>query len=749
MRIARVALVVGWVGFVGLVTPARSQTLPPAPLSAQTPKPQPPPTAPPAPGQPPRPAEAAAPLESERSLFAPTWRQTQISGRWSSESGDPARFQRYQDIRDGLLFTDTRYAREQEDWLFRVGADNVGWRDQRYFGTYERTGSFVISGLWDEIPQFYSVDTTTPYTPAPGDSPLLLDDAVQRSIQNGQANLNAYVPMATQFDLRERRDIGSVKATATPTREIDVTAAFTTTRHTGELPWGASFGFGNDVEVALPYDSRTNDFSLGAEWTNRRGMVRVAYDGSWFNNLDDTLVWDSPLQLDDLTSAPGRGRMALWPSNSAQTISAAALAKFERRTQVTGFLSFGFWNNDEPLQPFTINPLLPQLTPPRSTTQAEAQVFSTNINLVSRPVTDWRLSARLRRYSYDNQTPQAAIPEFINYDTSVKVSSTGGPELFAHSRTTFDADATWTGLPPFALTAGYTHNSSGHDFRIFEDTGENVLTLKADAMGWQWATFRAHYEFADRTGSGLDEALLTELGEQPALRHYDLANRTRNRFTGQIDVTPNEAWIVSASLGVGGDDYDDSYFGLQDSSVRVFTLAADYQQPNGLGAGGSYDYERYSSLYRSRSASPGQVPDQVTDPNRDWTADSKERVHYFSIYVTPPRFGPRTEARFSYDYAYARGNYLYTVVPGGPLPAPSQLPEVFNKLQELRLDVRHRLSNRLVATFSYLYEPFDVFDFAFDPSVVDGIVQPSSLVLGYVYRPYTANSVVFGLRYFW
>ena len=36
-----------------------------------------------------------------------------------------------------------------------------------------------------------------------------------------------------------------------------------------------------------------------------------------------------------------------------------------------------------------------------------------------------------------------------------------------------------------------------------------------------------------------------------------------------------------------------------------------------------------------------------------------------------------------------------------------------------------------------------------DPDVVNGIAQPSSLVMGYVYRPYTANSVVFGLRYHW
>ena len=77
------------------------------------------------------------------------------------------------------------------------------------------------------------------------------------------------------------------------------------------------------------------------------------------------------------------------------------------------------------------------------------------------------------------------------------------------------------------------------------------------------------------------------------------------------------------------------------------------------------------------------------------------------------------------------------------------MPETFNKLQDLRLDVRHRISRRLVATLSYVYEPSRIFDFAFDPSVINSIVQPSSLVLGYTYRPYTTHSGVFGIQYFW
>ena len=697
------------------------------------------------------PASSQAPAAAEadtRSLFDPRANQMQIGGRFTSIDGDPARFQRYQDMRDGVLFTDARYARigTGDRWFFNAGADNVGYRDQRYTVDYQRTGKFKISGLWDGIPQFYSVDTKTPYTSGP--SPLLLNDATQQQIQNKQATLSAYIPLATQFDLRERRDIGHLSFTATPKPSLDLTAAFTTQKHSGELPWGASFGFGNDVEVALPYDSRTNDLTLGAEWTNTRQMLRVGYTGSWFDNIDDTLVWDSPLQLTDTASLPGRGRTALWPSNSSQTVSVAGYSKFAHRTQLTGFVSFGSWTNDQPLQPFTINAALPQLALPRDTAQAEANIFSTNLSLVSRPATDWRFSARVRHYGYDNQTPHTAIPQFINYDTSVKTSSTGGPEPYAHDRTNIDTDVTYTALHPVALTVGYSRNNTGHDFRIFESTGEDVFRVTADAVGASWITFRAEYELSGREGSGLDEALLTEIGEQPAMRHYDLANRTRNRFSGQFDIVPNELWTFSASLGAGKDDYDDSYFGLQESSFKTFTLSADWQR-SAWHTGASYTYERYSGFQNSRSASPDQNPPQETDPLRDWTADSREHVNYFSLYAAPPRFGRNTEARVSYDFSYAEGSYLYAIPPGSPLTPPNQLPNVYNKLQQLHVDVRHRLTNQWAATFSYLFEPFRVYDFAFDPTVVDSIVQPSSLVLGYVYRPYTAHSFTVGARYFW
>src|SRR5262249_52947357 len=155
-----------------------------------------------------------------------------------------------------------------------------------------------------------------------------------------------------------------------------------------------------------------------------------------------------------------------------------------------------------------------------------------------------------------------------------------------------------------------------------------------------------------RTGSDLTEALLVEIGEQPAMRHYDLANRTRNQFTGIVDFVPDDQWTFSVSGGVGKDNYPDSGFGLQETTFRNVSFGADFRAPGGLNVGGTYNFERYSGLQRSRSADSSTF----NDPNRDWTADTAETVNYFSVYIAPPKIGPKTEARLSYDFSFAEGS---------------------------------------------------------------------------------------------
>ena len=702
----------------------------------------------PPPAQTPAQPAAASPTaadDTSRSLFALTDRELFIGGRVTSIDGDPARFQRYQDVRDGLLFSGFRYAFAQPDgaYTFNARANNVGWRDQEYFANYNRVGKLSVTGSYQQIPQFYSVDTMTPYTGSGGT--LLLDDAAQRAAQGG-AGLSPYVPIAPQFDLRERRDIGRVDVVATPTPKLDVTASFTTQKHGGELPWGASFGFSNDVEVPLPYESRANDFTIGTEWTNTKNMLRVAYSGSWFDNLAPTLVWDSPLRLDDASGTPGRGRMSLWPSNSAQTISFGGYTKLAHKTQVTGFFSYGLWSNDEPLQPFTINSALPTIALPRANADAEAHVFSTNLNLTSHPTTDWRFGARFRNYTYANHMPATSITQYVAYDSSVSTTPTGGPDLYAHDRTTFDADATWSKMKP-ARADGRLHaqrqrlrradlpvERRGRVPRVGRRGGILLGHLPRAIRGRQPHRIGPGREAADRHRRAPGDAALRpgRPDEKP------LHGAGRHRPVGRLDVQR-----VGRSPARRLQQHRLRAAGVERAHLLARRRLPPAERP------GRGRHLQLRAVYRTAAIARGGFvrPRSSTIPLRNWTSDSTETVHYFSIYATPPRIGRNTEVRFSYDFSHASGNNVYTIPAGSPITTPNQLPEVFNKLQQLHIDARHRMTKNLAATFSYLYEPLKIYDYAFDPSVVNGIVQPSSLVMGYVYRPYTANSFIFGVHY--
>src|SRR4051794_27154578 len=100
----------GQSGAPGTAVPPATQATPPAP-AADTP------------------AAGAERLEEGTDLFAQSWNTAQFGGRFTSVAGDAARFQRYQDLGSGPLFTGARLLRGTNDWTFNAGADNVGWRD--------------------------------------------------------------------------------------------------------------------------------------------------------------------------------------------------------------------------------------------------------------------------------------------------------------------------------------------------------------------------------------------------------------------------------------------------------------------------------------------------------------------------------------------------------------------------------------------------------------------------------------------
>ena len=688
---------------------------------------------------------APAPAASATEAATPPAGEAEFGGRVSSVSGDAARFERYRDLRSGPTLDRARYERIKERWEFKAALNHAGYRDQQYAAGFNQYGKLKATFLWDQVPFFYSIDTRTPYS-SPAIGVFRLNDSFQAAIQSAAATTSALAADLRRFDLRSQRDTADARLSYRATPALDLRASFTSTNRTGAQPWGAAFGQSNAVELPVPIDRRTNDVNATAEWSNDRAMGRLAYDGSWFNNHIETLVWDNPLRATDAAGLPSQGQMALWPDSTAHTVSAAGSLALPGRTRAFSYVSVGSWLQDATLLPFTINSAITSMPLSRSTAEADARIVAMNYRLTSRPTAKLWLNGQFKSYDYDNRTPRFIESQYVGLDSSIVTSATGGSEPFGYVRHFIDLDASYTPLTFTAVRLGYGREHDERTFRHFEATTEHTVRASLDSTGIAWGSMRVQYEHGERTGDGLDEQVFSDIGEQVSLRQFDISDRRRDRVTALVQVVPIASLGFNASAGVGREHRPGVSFGLQDNDFHTFTVGVDANRTDTLVVGTEYTFEHYGTLQRSRQANPGV---QFDDPTRDWSTDMNENVHTVTASVDLPHVATRTAVRIAYDYVHANARYLYLLPANTTLAQPQQLQPVGNEIQRASADLRYSLSQRLGIGIGYLYESYDAQDFARSPGTLNSPFFPALINLMYLNRPYRAHVASARLIYTW
>jgi MtrB/PioB family decaheme-associated outer membrane protein len=685
-----------------------------------------------------------------------------VRGTVFGDNSDPARYQRYRDLRDGGTIDRLRVSKDTPEYRFNLQADHVGYRDQRFSGSYNDYGKIKASFEWNQIPLFYSQDTRTLYDQSqPG--VLSLSDGVQSGIQNKTLTLANALNGASAFDMRTRRDIASFNFTYSATPNVDLNVAFRNTQKQGSYPWGGSFGISGaiDTELPVPVDHRTTDVGTSLEYSNERGYAKVAYDGSFFHNNVSTLTWDNPSRVTDSpTLGPAAGRMQLWPNTQMNTASATAGLKLPGRSRASAFISVGNMANDNPLLPFTDNTALASPALSRPTSDVHATVTTMNFLFTSRPAASLFFSARYRQYEFDNKTTPFAVANGVNYDTSI-VALNIQSEPFSQTRHTFDADATYSPFRYIGFRAGYTREEIDRSFRIVENTTEDIARASIDLTGLAWVTVRGVYEHGKRRGSPVDPLELLAIGEQPTLRQYDISDRDQDRFSTIFTVTPASMLSFNTSVSVGRQQYPGTNFGLRSNDNNVYSVGVDFVPSDNVSMGMNVGFEKYDALQASRTANPlpantlfylNDPTQQFNDPRRDWTDGSADRVHTVDASIDLKKVFPKTDVKVSYDYSRAESTYTYGLAANTVVAAPVQLTPVMNQLQRGTIDGRYFVSRHLALGLVYWFDEYRVDDFALSP--VASLAQPATatpalMMVGYFYRPYTANSLMGRLTYLW
>ncbi len=702
----------------------------------------------------------ADPVEIGRSdMSGKLYGSVDFGGRVNRVSGDDARFQRYRDLRPGLYGTNALAGRRTEDWNVEAQAWNAGYRDQKYQVEFQRVGRLSASFLWDQIPMFISRDTRTLFTQAaPG--VFRLEDALQQEIQGGTKTLRDFEDQAIRFDMRTERKIGQADIVFNVDRATDIAVKVKNTTREGAIPFGATFGHGNAVELPVPIDTRTTDVQTSLEWANAKGMVRVGWDGSSFNNNVESVTWDNPLRFGpDIAGLPSQGRMALWPGNTLTYLHGTGAASLPGRGRLTGYVALGQGRSNEDLLPFTINTAIAPIALARATAEAKQQMTIAQLTFAMRPTRLVSLNAKYRYADLDVQTPVfERLGGSVSIDSTLRAPAFRGPsEYFSVKRVTFDADGAFQVAPFTSVKVGFSHLGADYQNRIWEKTGENVFRVSLDTTGNQYVSVRGVYENRKREGQGFKADVLAEVGELASWRYYDVADRDRQRFTLIANVMPGGIFGLTASAGVGRDEYPEGTHGLQSYDSDQYSAGFTIVPDDRYNLTASYGWEKYRSLQRSRTAAT--AADQA-NPLRDWTNDYTGKVNFLEAALDIDRAIERTVIRLSTDWNRSNDAYLYGLVAGSPLAVPDQLPAVKSELLRSEVDVTYEITRNLRFGVAYWFDDYNVEDFALGPTTLTGIALPqvrpgepvvatNALLLGYLYRPYTAHAGFVRLTYLW
>jgi MtrB/PioB family decaheme-associated outer membrane protein len=685
-----------------------------------------------------------------------------IRGTAFGANSDAARFQRFQDLRDGATIDLFRYYKQSTNWLFDARGDHIGYRDQQLSATFNQYGKVKAIFEYNQVPLYFSDSTRTLYSSTtPGI--LTIDDAIQSGIQNKTLTLpGAMTTSAGVFDLRSKRYTTNFDLTYSLSKTIDFKVNAKDVHRNGSQPWAGTFGISNAVasEMAVPIDTRTNELTTAAEWSNNRGFARLAYEGSFFRNDISSLTFDNPVRIDSsATGGTALGRMALWPGSNMNTVSATGTVKLPGRSSAMGFVSYADMAQNDPLLPFTVNSAIGAIPLPRNTAEAKARVTAMNYSFTSRPANILWFSARYRQYNFDNRTEEFAASQWVNYDTSLSTNLLEN-EPAGYTRHTFDGDASVSPWRYVGFRVGYTREQVDRTFRVVDQTKEDTVRTSADLTGLSWITVRGVYEHSERNGAAVNIAELIAIGEQPSLRQFDISDRNRDRFSTLVQVTPVSTFSVNASAAIGREDYPGANFGLRNNNNNIYTFGFDFVPSDTVTFGATYGYEEYKALQASRTANPlpamtdqylNDPTQQFNDPRRDWTDDSKDLVHTVNVSADLLKLIPKTEVRLGYDLSRGRTTYVYGITADSVLPAPAQLPAVRNELHRATADVQYSISKHLAVGGVYWFDRYLVDDFALNPtaSLALPAANPALMLLGYAYRPYTANTMWGRLTYLW
>lgn len=583
-------------------------------------------------------------------------------------------------------------------------------------------GLFEVRLGYREMP-FRRFDTSsTVFTQAAGDTLTLPSGWVPAGTTAGMTQLSA---LSRQQDIGTDRKIYNIGGEWTPRSPFRVFADFKRQDKDGIDITSA----GNYTQASfLPrwVDTETDQVDAGVQYRTDKASLTLAWYGSFFSNNNQSLTWDTPfLSTPDTATL----RMAREPDNDYQQLSLSGKYRVDKWNTVVAFLAaYGRGTQDEGLLPYTINPgiLAPAL--PRASLDGEVDTSNYSFTITSRPIDKVRVKFGYRYDERDNGTSVSDWSRVITDMFNSGEIEQNIPYSYDRTHTTLTGEYAWRSN--LRVSAGYEWKQTNRDY---QEVAEQTTNMGWGQIRWQpktWMDIRAKGGTSKRDVDAYNDAVASSFGQNPLMRKYELAYRSRNFGEVANTITPI-GWPVSFSTSVlfADDDYDNSLVGMNGSEEFRATTDISWSVSDSASVYVMYGNDHVEA-HQTGSEQFGWW---------DWSAYHEDDFTHIGFGMSwRPTAG---KLSLSLDYNHGKGTTEISLdsLSGGP----SSLPDLESKLDSARAEASYAFSDRLDGTLSFRYESFEMKDWA----LVSQTTLPTILTMGAQPYDYDVYAIGIGIRY--
>ena len=403
---------------------------------------------------------------------------------------------------------------------------------------------------------------------------------------------------------------------------------------------------------------------------------------------------------------------------------------------------------------------------PASSLAGDVQTLAMNYNLSTASWKNITFRANYRQFDYNDNTPvnvytpvqgDAAAPGAATYNTP-----------YAFNRKDFKFDGIWFFAKKSSVKAGYEALWMDRSFRDAGHSLDSSFFVSGDWNPRRDLLVRVSYRHSDRkpdsyqdeeasnpiTGDEVtcdDTTTVTFTADQRCHRRFDEAARLQNRGDALVEYTPFDRLTVSAFGGTLQNDYNRMggvnsntplnfltgtaastspyyLYGLLKDISYNYGFDLDYAVTDQITFYAEYSREHYYTRMITRYRVPTTGAQTILTctgcdtPNNDWESTTTDPIDDYSAGLDM-NFHKKAYVTTYYSLSAGKGNvnsrYLGdpTITTGANAflltgtNAATPYPETVDRMHEVGVVFKYRLTDRLTPKFEYRYQQWDSIDY--------------------------------------